>query len=103
MQPHPHRPTPGDLASEVGGLSTGLGILTMTFFPLALPGLLLALLLVLPLLPLVLLAGLVYLVRRAWQGRSRRAARARALREEGEARSPARAGRALPSDPGSLA
>jgi hypothetical protein len=37
-------------------LLAGLGILTMTLFPFALPGLLLALLLALPLLPLVLVA-----------------------------------------------
>ena len=55
-------PSPADLADEVGGLSVGLGIITMTLFPFALPGLLLALLLALPAVPLLLLAGVGYLL-----------------------------------------
>ena len=56
---------PADLAAEASGLSVGLGILTMTFFPFALPGLLLVLLVVLPAVPLAL-AGLgVFLAGRA--------------------------------------
>ena len=33
------RPSSADLATEANGLSTGLGILTFTFFPFALPAL----------------------------------------------------------------
>ena len=47
-------PSSAEIGTEVNGLLAGLGILTMTLFPFALPGLLLALLLVLPLAPLVL-------------------------------------------------
>jgi hypothetical protein len=43
-------PSSAELATEVNGLLTGLGILTMALFPFALPGLLLAL-------PLALLAA----------------------------------------------
>jgi hypothetical protein len=55
-------PSPADLAEEIGGLSVGLGTIGMTLFPLALPGLLLALLLVLPAVPLLLIAGIGYLL-----------------------------------------
>jgi hypothetical protein len=47
-----------EVASETSGLMVGLGIITMALFPFALPGLVLALVLVLPAIPLVL-AGLV--------------------------------------------
>ena len=71
-------PSPGDLADEVGGLTVGLGIITMTLSPFALPGLVLVLPLVLPLVPVLLVGGAVYLLarvillpmrlaRRAWQ------------------------------------
>lgn len=53
-----------DVALEAGGWMVGLGIITMTLFPFALPGLLLALLLVLPALPLVLVALLIWLLAR---------------------------------------
>jgi hypothetical protein len=59
----------------VNGLLAGLGILTMTLFPFALPGLLLALLLVLPLAPLVLAAVALTLLFR-FLGRMLRGARA---------------------------
>jgi hypothetical protein len=55
-------PSAADLAAEANGLTAGLGILTMTFFPFALPGLLLALPLLLPVIPLLLMAGLGYLL-----------------------------------------
>jgi hypothetical protein len=58
-------PEPADLAAEASGLSVGLGILAMTFFPFALPGLLLALLLVLPAVPLALAGVVVFLAGRA--------------------------------------
>lgn len=65
----PHEaPSSAGLATEVGDLSTGLGILTMTLFPFALPGLLLALALALPLAllaaPLALGAVAVWLLAR---------------------------------------
>jgi hypothetical protein len=63
--PAPHTtPSPDDVATEVNGLLTGLGILTMALFPFALPGLLLGLLLVLPVAPLVLAAALFWLLAR---------------------------------------
>src|SRR5215208_5457026 len=76
-------PSSADLAGEIGGLSVGLGILTMTLAPFALPGLLLALLLALPAVPLLVLAGVGYLMfrilvlalrlpRRIWRRRSGR-------------------------------
>jgi hypothetical protein len=79
-------PSGADLAAEASGLAVGLGIITMTLSPLALPGLLLALPLVLPLVPLVLAGGAVYLLaralllpvrlaRRAWRARSARSER----------------------------
>jgi hypothetical protein len=62
MDPRHEAPSPADLAAEANGLTAGLGILTMTFFPFALPALLLALPLILPLIPLLLLAGIGYLL-----------------------------------------
>jgi len=71
-------PSSAELTTEVSGLLTGLGILTMTLFPIALPGLLLFV--VAPLL-LVAIAGLLlaipivlplWLARalgRSWSGR----------------------------------
>jgi hypothetical protein len=53
-----------EVASEASGLLAGLGIITMALFPFALPGLLLALLLVLPVVPLVLVALVVWLLAR---------------------------------------
>src|SRR4051812_21790377 len=49
------RPTSADLATEANGLATGLGILTFTFFPFALP----ALVFVVAPLALVAVVGLV--------------------------------------------
>ena len=76
-------PSTDELATEVNGLATGLGMITMMFFPFALPGLLLALPLLLPVIPLLLVAGLGYLLVRlvllpfrlaaaAWRRRSSR-------------------------------
>jgi hypothetical protein len=87
MNAHDHTPTAMDLAAEANGLTTGLGIITMTFFPFALPGLLLALPFVLPLLPLLVAGGVLYLlaraillpvrlVRSAWRARPESAERA---------------------------
>jgi hypothetical protein len=57
--------SPAEIAEEVGGLLVGLGVLTMALMPFALPGLLLALVLVLPVAPLALgAAAVVLLVRR---------------------------------------
>ena len=53
-----------DVASEASGLLAGLGIITMALFPFAMPGLLLALLLVLPAIPLALVALVVWLLAR---------------------------------------
>jgi hypothetical protein len=65
MSTHRNGPSPDELATELNGLATGLGIITMTWFPFALPGLLLALPFVLPLIPLLLVGGLIYLLVRA--------------------------------------
>jgi hypothetical protein len=62
MNARRNEPSAGDLGSEVGGIATGLGIVSMTFFPLMLPGLLLLLPVVVLGLPLLLLAGLGYLL-----------------------------------------
>ena len=56
MHPHKTAPSSTGVATEVGGLLVGLGVLTMALAPFALPGLLLGLLLLLPLAPLALLA-----------------------------------------------
>ncbi len=53
-----------DLAGEVGALATGVGILSTTFFPLALPALAFALLLALPLIVLALPAVAIWLLAR---------------------------------------
>ena len=57
-------PTPADLVTEAGGLGTGVGIVLFALFPFALPGLVLALPLLLPLAPLALLIPAVWLLRR---------------------------------------
>jgi hypothetical protein len=51
--------SPGDLASEAGGMMTGLGVLSVMWVPFAVPALVMGLVLVLPLLLLAppLLAG----------------------------------------------
>jgi hypothetical protein len=58
-------PSAADLATETGRLAVGLGALTTMLAPFALPGLVLALPLVLPLVPLLLVGGGVYLLARA--------------------------------------
>jgi hypothetical protein len=64
---HPPRPapSPADVGAEVMSLSAVLGVVTLAIAPFALPGLLLALVLVAPLallaVPALLLAGLVAL------------------------------------------
>jgi hypothetical protein len=82
MQSHPHRPSPGDVAAELSSLNVVMGILTMTFFPFALPALLLALPLVLVALPLLVLGGLGYLLVRALRWASGVASSA--LRRDGD-------------------
>jgi hypothetical protein len=53
-----------EVASETSGLMAGLGIITMALFPFAVPGLVLALVLVLPAIPLVLAGLVVWLLAR---------------------------------------
>src|SRR5215213_6980471 len=53
-----------DLVGEIKGLSVGAGIIAMTLFPFALPGLVMALPLALLAVPLLVLAGVGYLVMR---------------------------------------
>jgi hypothetical protein len=53
-----------EVALEAGNWMVGLGIITMALFPFALPGLVLALLLVLPAIPLALVALVVWLLAR---------------------------------------
>jgi hypothetical protein len=62
MDTRSNETSPADLAAEVGALGTGLGILSTTFFPLALPALAFGLLLVLPLILLALPALAVWLL-----------------------------------------
>jgi hypothetical protein len=64
MDAHSTETAPGELVSEVGGLMTGLGIISMTLFPFALPLIILTAVVALPLLVLGLPAlGLWLLVR----------------------------------------
>ena len=53
-----------EVALEAGNWMVGLGVITMTLSPFALPGLVLALLLVLPAIPLALVALVVWLLAR---------------------------------------
>ena len=57
-------PSPPEVATEVSGLLVGLGIITMALSPFALPGLVLALPLLIPLVPLALVAGALWLLTR---------------------------------------
>jgi hypothetical protein len=57
-------PSPPEVATEAGGLLVGLGIITMALSPFALPGLVLALPLIIPVIPLALLAGALWLLTR---------------------------------------
>ena len=57
-------PSPSEVATEAGGLLVGLGIITMALSPFALPGLVLALPLILPVIPLALVAGALWLLAR---------------------------------------
>jgi hypothetical protein len=81
MNGHPAGPPPADVASEGNALATGLGIITFTFFPFALPALVfvvapLALLGVVGLLLAAPVVLPVWVVRRL---RRRRAARAQGV------------------------
>jgi hypothetical protein len=51
-----------DVTSELSGIATGLGIITMTLSPLALPGLLLALPVLVLIVPLALVGAVAYLM-----------------------------------------
>ena len=73
MQTTAHQtPAPSDVGMEVGNLLGGLGILTIQAMPLALPGLVLLLPLVLPLLVIGLLVLPLWLVGRAVRALARR-------------------------------
>jgi len=52
----------GEMASEMGGLMTGLGVISMTWFPFALPALVMAAILAVPLVVLGLPALAVWLM-----------------------------------------
>jgi hypothetical protein len=52
----------GEMASEMGGLMTGLGVISMTWFPFALPALVMAAVLAVPLVVLGLPALAVWLM-----------------------------------------
>jgi hypothetical protein len=64
MSAHHPPPSSAEIAMEGSSLLAGLGVITMALFPFALPGLLLALLLVLPLIPVALVAVAVLLLAR---------------------------------------
>jgi hypothetical protein len=77
MQTTAHEtPAPSDVTMEVGNLLAGLGILTIQAMPLALPGLILLLPLVLPLLVIGLVALPFWLLSRAVRALARRVPRA---------------------------
>jgi hypothetical protein len=65
MDPYSHESSAGELVEEVGALATGLGILSTTFFPFALPALAFGLLLALPLIVVALPVVAVWLLVRA--------------------------------------
>jgi membrane protein implicated in regulation of membrane protease activity len=95
------RPSPSEVASELGALSAGLGILTMALFPFAVPGVLVFVVLPLALvaLPALLLAALV--VPPLWLARtmSRRRSAARVQRTRRETSlAPSRAVGGRPGD-----
>jgi hypothetical protein len=76
-----------DWFSGAAAAATGMGVLTFTLFPLAIPLLLLTLVAVLPfVLPLVVLAGIAAILAGAWRGIR---AAGRAIRQLGSARPPA--------------
>jgi hypothetical protein len=52
----------GQMASELGGLMTGLGVISMTWFPFALPAIVMAAILALPLVVLGLPALAIWLL-----------------------------------------
>jgi hypothetical protein len=85
MNAQRNEPTVGDLGSEVGGIATGLGIVSMTFFPLLLPGLLLLLPVVALGLPLLLVAGVGYLLVRLVRAAGRTLRRPTPAPEESQA------------------
>jgi hypothetical protein len=62
MDLNTHHTDLGEMASEVGGLMTGLGVISMTFFPFALPALVMAAVLALPLVVLGLPALAIWLL-----------------------------------------
>ena len=70
-------PAPSDVTMEVGNLLAGLGILTIQAMPLALPGLVLLLPLVLPLLVIGIVALPFWLLYRAVRALARRVPRRR--------------------------
>jgi hypothetical protein len=51
-----------EVQSELGGLMTGLGVITMTWFPFALPALVMAAVLLVPLVVLAVPAALIWLL-----------------------------------------
>jgi hypothetical protein len=72
MDPRNETPSVADVAAEANALSTGLGILTFTLFPWAVPGLVLVIgPLLLLAVPVLLLAGVVLLP--VWLARVARA------------------------------
>jgi hypothetical protein len=80
MQTTAHQtPTPSEVTMELGTTLAGLGILTIQAMPLALPGLILLLPLVLPLLVIGLAVLPFWLLYRAVRALARRVARGREL------------------------
>jgi hypothetical protein len=71
----------GELASETGGLMTGLGVISMTWFPFALPALVMAAVLVLPLVVLAPPVLLIWLLVRGIRRLLRRGASEHPLEE----------------------
>ena len=77
MQPHRDTPSAGDVSMEAANLLGGLGIVTIQAMPLARPGLVLLLPLVLPLLVIGIVALPFWLLYRAVRALARRLPRGR--------------------------
>jgi hypothetical protein len=80
MDTHTNDTDLGEMASEVGGLAAGLGVISMTWFPFALPALVMAAVLALPLVVLAVPAGLIWLLVRGGRTIARAVTSGRATR-----------------------
>jgi hypothetical protein len=90
MDAHTDRTSPGELFSEVGGLMTGLGVISFALFPFAVPLIALTALAALPLVLLAVLLLPIWLLARGVSRQLRRIERTRAGRRADAEREPRR-------------